>query len=333
MQVKSISAGRALSVGFDAFKRQPGLVIGVSVLYFVLSLVGQNIPLLNILYSIFIQPAIVGGFAIFVLNVVDDRNPTVGDLFAGFQHYWRWMGVHWLLAAISLACFLPGLIMFGIGALLSQSGGEDASIVAIVLGVLVSVVILVAVTLRWMFVYYCAAEGRNTMDAFKRSAQVTEGVRLQLLWAAIVLGLVAISGVIALGVGLIVTLPIATIAYASLYRDLAAAMGSAPGTIPPYGPRLTDTPPPGPAPVTPGSEPTQTISHAPGPSSADAIPRRTTYQAGLVRRLGSLPGHGLGQDRQRDRAQDPGVRSRVPGRRQGPLAEHDHHRPRADGPG
>ena len=268
MQAKSISAGRALSFGFDALKREPGLLIGVSLLYLVLNLVGQNIPILGSLFAILVAPPIVGGLAIFVLNVINDRNPTVGDLFAGFQRYGTWMGVYWLFGAISLACFIPGLIIVGIGALLGRSGGDEALIVAIVLGALISLVIFIAVTLRWVFVYYCATEGRGTMDAFKRSAQITEGVRPQLLLTYIVLGLFSISGVIALGVGIIVTLPIAMCAFASIYRDLEAATGPAPGAIPPYGPSPAETPTPGPAPVTTGSEPTPTMSHAPSPPAA-----------------------------------------------------------------
>ncbi|UCC67163.1 MAG: DUF4339 domain-containing protein [Armatimonadota bacterium] len=275
MQARSISAGRALSVGFDAFKRYPGLLIGVSVLYFVLAAVGQNIPIVGFLYGILVQPPIVGGLVIFVLNVINDRNPTVGDLFAGFQRFGTWMGAYWLLTAISLACFVPGLILVGIGAVLSRSGEDEmALILAIVLGAVVSLVIVIAVTLRWMFVYYSVAEGRGTMDAFKRSAQITEGVRPQLLWAGIVLGLFSIAGVIALGVGIIVTFPIAMCAFASIYRDLEAAAGPAPGAIPPYGPSPTETPTPGPAPATPWAEPTPTVIHAPG-----AVPAPTTTPA------------------------------------------------------
>jgi uncharacterized membrane protein len=274
MQAKSVSVGRAFSLGFDAFKRHPGVMIGVSILYLVLNAVGQNIPILGSLFAILVAPPIVGGLAIFVLNVINDRNPTVGDLFAGFQRYGTWMGVYWLFAAISLACFIPGLILVGIGALLGRSGGDEALIIAIVLGALISLVILIAVTLRWMFVYYSAAEGRGTMDAFKRSAQITEGVRPQLLWAYIVVGLFSISGVIALGVGIIVTFPIAMCAFASIYRDLEAATGPAPGAIPPYGPSPAETPTPGPAPVTPGPEPTPTVIHAP-----DIVPAPSTTPA------------------------------------------------------
>ena len=172
MQAKSVDLGRAFSVGLDAFKRYPGVVIGVLALYGVLNLAGQNIPILGAFYVIFIQPPIAGGLVIFALNVINDRNPTVGDLFAGFQEYGKWMGTYWLLTAISLACLIPGLIVVGIGAALGLHD-EDAFILVIVLASVISVPIVIAVTLRWMFVYYAAAEGRGTIYAFKRSSQLT----------------------------------------------------------------------------------------------------------------------------------------------------------------
>ena len=150
VQTESVDLGRAFSVGIDAFKRYPGLVIGVPALYFVLNMAGQSIPVLQVLYMIFIQPPIAGGLVIFALNVINDRNPTVGDLFAGFQEYGKWMGTYWLLTAISLACLIPALIAFGIGAALEL---EDASIVVIVLGSLVSLEALIMVMMRWIFVY------------------------------------------------------------------------------------------------------------------------------------------------------------------------------------
>ena len=54
MQAKSVHLGRAFSVGLDAFRPYPGLVIGVPALYFVLNMAGQSIPVLQALYMIFI---------------------------------------------------------------------------------------------------------------------------------------------------------------------------------------------------------------------------------------------------------------------------------------
>lgn len=262
MHIKSVDLGRAFSVGLDAFKRYPGAVIGAVALYLVLNVAGPNIPIVGFFYGIFIQPPIVGGLVIFALNVINDRNPTVGDLFAGFQEYWKWMGTYWLLNAITLACLIPGLIIVGIG--IGGLGGEDALIPVVVLAVLISAVIVIAVTLRWAFVYYAAAEGRGTLDAFTRSAELTQGVRLQLLGAIIVLGLFAMCGLIALVVGVLVTGAIALCAFAAIYRDLKTAMEPAEAAAVPAGPA--------PAPVASGAAPAPTVIYAAQPTPAAPAP-------------------------------------------------------------
>jgi len=263
MHAKSVDLGRAFSVGLEAFKRYPGVTIGAVALYLVLNAAGEYIPILNFFYAIFIQPPIVGGLVIFALNVINDRNPTVGDLFAGFQEYGKWMGTYWLLTAITLACCIPGLILLGIGAGLGLAG-EDAFIPVVILAVLMSIAIVIAVTLRWAFVYYAAAEGRGTLDAFKRSAELTEGVRPQLLLAMIVLGLFAMCGFIALVVGVVVTGAIALCAFAAIYHDLKTAMEPAEAAAVPAGPA--------PTPVASGAAPAPTVIYAAQPTPATPAP-------------------------------------------------------------
>ena len=60
----------------------------------------------------------------------------------------------------------------------------------------------------------------GTMDAFRQSAAMTEGRRLQLFWIVFVLGLFAACGFVACGVGILFTMPIAACAFASIYEKL-----------------------------------------------------------------------------------------------------------------
>lgn len=278
MHTKSVDLGRAFSVGLDAFKRYPGVTIGAVAIYLVFNAVSNSNPILGFFYGIFIQPPIVGGLVIFALNVINDRNPTVGDLFAGFQEYGKWMGTYWLLNAITLACCIPGLIVVGIGVALGLFG-EDAFIPVVALAVLISIAVLIAVTLRWAFVYYAAAEGRGTLDAFNRSAELTEGVRPQLLLAMIVLGLFAMCGVFVLVVGVIVTGAIALCAFAAIYRDLRTAMEPAEAAAAPAGPA--------PTPVASGPAPAPTVIFAAQPTPATPAPVQWYFALG-GQRVGPL---------------------------------------------
>lgn len=72
----------------------------------------------------------------------------------------------------------------------------------------------------------------DPFSAFKESARLTEGFKLRLLGFMLVLGCVNILGAIALGVGLIMTIPTTFIAAAYALRQLQARAGVAPSGSP-----------------------------------------------------------------------------------------------------
>jgi len=114
-----------------------------------------------------------------------------------------------------------------------------AMAVLIVFG-LVSLVLYVIVALRFMFAYYAAADGEGIVESFKKSSDMTEGIRPQLLLVAIVLSLVGAAGAIACGIGIIVTGLLVWLAFAHIYVGLK---GQPPVSAP--------APPPAPEPVIP----------------------------------------------------------------------------------
>jgi hypothetical protein len=79
---------------------------------------------------------------------------------------------------------------------------------------------LVAVLIRWMFVFYAGVETADTMGAFAISSHLTKGRRLQLLWMSIALGIISMAGVLALGVGIFVSAALTAYATAALYRQV-----------------------------------------------------------------------------------------------------------------
>jgi len=62
----------------------------------------------------------------------------------------------------------------------------------------------------------------DPLEAFKRSAVVTEGVRWELLVFGLALAGVNMVGALALGVGLLATIPVTAVAAARVYRQLVA---------------------------------------------------------------------------------------------------------------
>jgi hypothetical protein len=224
MEDRRLDLGAALTTSFEAIKRYPALAIGGFVIYFAAIALIQLIPLLNVVTSILLMPALAGGFIIFSLNLVDDNDPKIEDLVAGFQAYGKWMGVYWLFALIKIAAYLPaGIALLPIilvryvhlSFALSEGVGAACGIAAASL-----IVGAIAFLIRYAFVYYVAVETPGIWDSFRGSEMLTQGRRLQIVWMAIVLGLVAVSGVIAVVVGILFTCPLASYAMAALYRQL-----------------------------------------------------------------------------------------------------------------
>jgi uncharacterized membrane protein len=231
MNREPMGIGPALSLGWSVFKKHAGVGIGGYLIYCAISFAGNMIPFVNAIFGLFVQPVFVGGFMILLLNMAKDANPTIGDLFEGFKRYWTWVGVTWLYIAIVAVSAIP----LGIAALITflilepmQRGGYGSGLssveilmqITMGLGIAVSLVILFVLTMRWIFVCYLAAEGAFAVEAFKRSAEMTEGIRLKLFGISLVLGLFGWAGVIGCGVGALLTGLVSSLAFAFIYLGL-----------------------------------------------------------------------------------------------------------------
>lgn len=129
------------------------------------------------------------------LQLIDNKKPEIGDLFAYFQ------------AKPLFYYFLVGLLVglaFGIGFVLF-----------IVPGVYFGV--------KYGFAPIIYADKQpEGYDAFTKSAELTNGIKWKLLGFWVLLFLINIAGAMALGVGLLVTIPVTYLAQLYVYRKLDA---------------------------------------------------------------------------------------------------------------
>jgi len=253
MVERSLTLGDALTTSWQTIRRYPALSIGGFVLFYALYMGMTQIPILGFLAAILVAPPFWGGFMVFTLHLVDRRDPKLEDIVEGFRAYGKWMGIYWLYTAISIAAFLPliAVVMAGVFAVFLRSralhmGGGMPSASVLPTAALLSFLALaflavgVAITIRWYFVYFAGIETPGVMDAFYKSAEITKGNRLLLVGLLILLGLIGFSGVLALGLGILFTLPLAHYAVAALYRQL----NPRPEVEPPVEPLPGEIPPP-----------------------------------------------------------------------------------------
>jgi uncharacterized membrane protein len=82
--------------------------------------------------------------------------------------------------------------------------------------------------LRFFMATYATIDGAGFTESFKRSTELTEGHKWNLLGFVLVLFIINILGAIPLGLGLVVTTPITMVAWGHVYEKLKAARHSAP---------------------------------------------------------------------------------------------------------
>lgn len=216
-----VSIGHALGVGWEAFKRYPWLAIGAFLIY---EIAGQ----VSSFAAAFAVPPLFGGLLIFTLKMLSDDKPRIDDLFVGFHRYWDWMGTYWLMAAIALGAVLVSALAMGVPVglvylLLQAVGGALSEPFAAVLTAawIVGLIVLSSLLMvPWSFALFATAEGAGVSESFRRSVELTRGLRWPIFWAHLAVTLVAISGALLCGIGMLATVPVSYAMWAAIYLDL-----------------------------------------------------------------------------------------------------------------
>ena len=198
------ASGDAIRFGWESFKKHAGFLIGAIVV------VGLILGLLYIpqawalsesstgLYILFYIIYLIAAWVLSIgavrimLDIHDGKQPEFSDLFT-----------HWNLLGKYIAVSILGGIVTMIGFFL-----------LIVPGIIASIGLSLAM-------YYVIDKGMGPIDALKASWEDTKGVKLDLLGFFILIWLINMAGAFALGVGMLVTLPLSGLAMVYVYRHLS----------------------------------------------------------------------------------------------------------------
>lgn len=208
---------------WQSFKVHPGLAIGGVIIYYVLAFSGQIaeysgapavIQLLYLPMNFLLMPALLIGITVLTLNLAGVAQPGLQDLLAGFNIYWKTLGLYWLYMLIVAGLMMPGVIILTIVMVTKQSN----PMLLIVLGSIYFVLIVI-VMIRWLLVFYVLADESKigVVECLDRSSQITKGNRLRLVGLLLLTVPLTLIGLLALGVGIFVSMPIAMIAHARAY--------------------------------------------------------------------------------------------------------------------
>ena len=207
----------ALNFGWETFKRRPWFFVGATLVIFLLYIVTgaltgtidyaltgdtENHSGVGSILDWLIGTLISMGVVAFYLKAHDNPEQVTLSALWHPHPYWSYLA----------ATVLVGLV--------------------IVLGLLLLIVPGIIFGLMFMFTSFIVIDrALGPIDAMKESKRITSGYRWRLLGFILLLALINLAGVIALVVGLLVTVPVTSIAFANAYRVLSDRAGVQP--IPP----------------------------------------------------------------------------------------------------
>lgn len=204
------SVTSAIGYGWETFKTRPWFFIGASVVIAVLYIAvgavsaavdapfggtAENQTVVGNVVSLFLGALVGMGVTAFYLAAHDSpQTVQLGNLWHP-SPYWKFLGAS-VLTSLAVGIGFVLLIVPGVIALLF-----------------------------FMFSTFIVIDRElGPIDAMKESMRITEGHRLPLLGFVLLLVLIVIAGALALGVGLLVAFPIATLAFAHAYRVLSGGL-------------------------------------------------------------------------------------------------------------
>jgi len=194
METKTVAIGPAFRFGWDSIKKDFWYFVGLAVISIVLGSIsgkdgldGAALSLVGFLLNIWISC----GMLWLTISYARENKLPILDIFRQGKHFWRMLGTVLLTGLI----FVLGLILF------------------IIPGI------------YWIMKYQFAAyfvvdKNMGVREAMRKSGEITKGIKWRLLVFTLSSLGVGILGVLALGVGILVAVPIIWLAYAHLYNSL-----------------------------------------------------------------------------------------------------------------
>lgn len=209
------------------FKVSPGALIGASLLVYLPLLVINFIPYLSMVLALVLTGPLVGGLWLLYIGRVRGREAGVAEAFSGFGPRFVPLVLTSIVSTVlSYLCLLPGGVLFIGGTLAARSaraGGSSAMstglMVSATLLLIVGVLALIYFTVSWIFAFPLVADKRlGFWNALGLSRRVIGKHWWGTLLLFIVVCLLGGAGVLACGVGALITGPVSFMMFALHYE-------------------------------------------------------------------------------------------------------------------
>ena len=213
------------------FKSQPGVWIGMLLVYGILAIVANVIPIGNYAFGV-IAPIFSGGWMIAAVNCDRDSSAKFDNLFAGFSTNagtLAMVGVITVVLQLAIGVVVGLMFAAGTGAsgiaqfftMLNNPEQAATMMPTFMLMILVFLALLIPVMmLAWFAPVLVVQHNLGAWDAMQRSFIACMKNILPFTWYSILFVLLSFVAMIPLGLGLLAVLPMAIIAIYCAYKDI-----------------------------------------------------------------------------------------------------------------
>ncbi len=233
-----VDIGVCLSSAWEVFKSNAGLIIGATVLVYLAVFAINAVPYLSIVLALLLNGPLMGGLWIFYVKEIRGESATLGDAFGGFgPRFWQLVLTQLIPGLISgavmgvLAALVIPAVFLGArqGARGSAFFTNPAFWIPVGIGIFIAFIIMTYLNTCWLFALPLAADkGLKFWPALELSRRVVTKHWWMTFWLLVVAGVIAVLGMLACGVGLLVSVPVAFAMIACHYQKVFGDLGPNP---------------------------------------------------------------------------------------------------------
>ncbi len=221
-----VKIGDYISRGYEIFKENMGAYIGYTVLYFLITMVVNFIPFLNIISSLVISPCLVFGFHLVSKQISQDSTiPPFNTFFNGFNSAGKLIVIALITMVVFLICMLPFLISVGVSIFALRDSSSAEIISAVLAGPLpilgIGLLVMAYFGVSWTFSSLVAVfHNKESWAAMEISRKMVGKNWFMIFVFLFVVGVIVGVGFLVLGVGIIFTLPLGMCSLYAAFEDI-----------------------------------------------------------------------------------------------------------------
>jgi uncharacterized membrane protein len=215
-----------IAEGWELFKRQPGMWIGIVVLAAVIFIAVGLIPIVGNLAMTLFGPVFAGGVMVGCKTLDSGGELELGHLFAGFRsRTGTLIGVGAFYLAGTLAVVLVVSLIMGVGMLTMMGGGDPKDVAAMGVTFLLALLVMLALLLPVIMAVWLAAplvmfHDQGALEAMKGSFSGCLKNVLPFLLYSVVLFVLMIIATLPVLLGWLVLGPVFAASIYTSYRDI-----------------------------------------------------------------------------------------------------------------